>query len=78
MAIAYKKNVAVFEATVSVEEAEDLLQWLQKHPQGKADFATCTHVHAAVLQVLMAAPIAVAIWPHDDNLKTWLSAAFGI
>lgn len=76
MAIIYKKNVALFDATVGVEEAEDLLQWLQKHPKGKLDFTACTHLHAATLQVLMAARIAVAAWPQDDNLKIWLTAAF--
>lgn len=75
MAIEYKKNVALFKETVSVEEAEDLLQWIQKHPRGKADFSACTHLHAATLQVLMAARIPVAAWPQDDNFKTWLNAA---
>jgi hypothetical protein len=78
MAIIYKKNLAVFEAAVSVDEAEDLLQWIQSHPKGKADFGGCTHLHAAELQVLMAARIPVVAWPRDDNLKTWLTAALGI
>ena len=77
MAIIYKKNVAVFEDTVDVEEAEGLLQWRQKNPKGKADFSRCSHLHAANLQVLMAGRIQVAAWPHDDNLKTWLAAAMG-
>jgi hypothetical protein len=75
MPIRYKKNRAVFDAIVSVEEAEDLLQWRQKNPKGKVDFSACTHLHAANLQVLMAAPIMVSAWPHDDSFKTWLTAA---
>jgi hypothetical protein len=75
MAIVYKKNVAIFDDAVSVEEAEDLLDWIQKNPKGKADFSRCTHLHAADLQVLMAAKIAVAAWPQDEELKTWLLAA---
>lgn len=75
MAITYKKNLALFADAISVEEAEDLLEWIQKHPKGKADFSRCTHLHAADLQVLMAANIAVAAWPQDDELKMWLLAA---
>lgn len=75
MPIVYKKGVALFEATVDVEDAEELLQWIQQHPQGKADFTRCTHLHAANLQVLMASRIRVAAWPQDDNLGTWLAAA---
>ena len=75
MAITYKKNVALFDGVVSVEEAENLLEWRQKHPKGKVDLSLCTHLHAADLQVLMAANIAVAAWPQQDELKTWLLAA---
>ena len=75
MAISYKRNMAVLEGTISVEAAEDLLQWLQKHPKAKADLSGCTHLHAADLQVLMAARVPVAVWPRDEDLKTWLTAA---
>lgn len=75
MTITYKRNTAVFDDTVSVEDAEDLLQWLQKHPKGKADLSGCSHLHAANLQVLMANRTPVLAWPHDDTLKTWLTAA---
>jgi hypothetical protein len=75
MAITYKKNVALFDDVVSVEEAESLLEWLQKNPKGKADLSHCTHLHAANLQVLMASRTAIAGWPQDESLKTWLLAA---
>ena len=75
MAITYKKNMAVFEGVVSVEEAEDLLAWLQKTPKARADYSSCTHLHAADLQVLMAAKLPVAAWPQDHDLKTWLQSA---
>jgi hypothetical protein len=75
MAITYKKNVALFDDAVSVEEAESLLEWIQKNPKGKVDLSRCVHLHAADLQVLMAAKTAIAAWPQDENLKTWLLAA---
>lgn len=75
MAITYKKNMAVFEGAISVEEAEDLLEWFQKTPKARADFSACTHLHAADLQVLMAASPPVAAWPQDEHLKIWLQSA---
>ena len=77
MAITYENNTACFDDAVSVEEAEGLLQWVQEHSKAKADFSSCTHVHASVLQVLMAARLCVTAWPEDDYLKTWLTAALG-
>ena len=75
MAIQYKKNTALFDGDISVEDAEELLGWIQKNPKSKADFSRCTHLHAANLQVLMAARTSVAAWPQDNALKTWLTAA---
>jgi hypothetical protein len=75
MAIKYKRNSAVFQGTVGVEEAEVLLAWIQKHPKGTLNFESCTHVHAAQLQVLMAARIMIAQWPQDEFFGTWLKSA---
>jgi hypothetical protein len=75
MAIEYKKNRAVFTDVVSVEEAETLLEWLQKKSAAKVDLAACTHLHPANLQVLMAAKTVVSAWPRDPALATWLRSA---
>ncbi len=77
MAIEYKKKSVIFDGVVSVEAAEDLLQWHQKNPKGRVDLSTCTHLHAAVLQVLMASHMVVSAWPQDDDLKIWLTTALG-
>jgi hypothetical protein len=75
MAMTYKGNVAHFADTVGVEEAETFLAWLHKHPKPKLDLTACTHVHAAQLQVLMAARLPIAKWPHDAALTAWLKPA---
>jgi len=75
MPVTYDENKAVFDGTVTVEDAETLLEWLQDHQHGTADLAACTHLHAADLQLLMAAGIRIAQWPADDDLKTWMKAA---
>jgi hypothetical protein len=67
--------VAHFVDTVGVEEAEGFLAWLQKHSKPKLNLSACTHVHAAQLQVLMAAQIPVAEWPTDESLSKWLKSA---
>ncbi|UFS72545.1 hypothetical protein LPW11_10195 [Geomonas sp. RF6] len=75
MGVAYKRNSAVFSDTVGAEEAETLLEWLQKHPKGKLDLAACTHLHAANLQVLMAARLAIHKYPTDESLAAWVKTA---
>jgi hypothetical protein len=74
MAIEFRKNLAVFREVVSVEEAEYLLEWLQKKPAAKADFSACDHVHPANLQVLMAAGVTVTAWPADQSFASWLQS----
>lgn len=75
MGIEYQKKRAKLSGFVSVEEAEGLLQWLQKTPQGALDLGDCEHLHAANLQVLMALRPKVAAWPRDMQLDGWLRQA---
>ena len=74
MPIEFKRNRVVFRDVVRVEEAEALLEVLQKKPSTKVDLATCTHLHTANLQVLMAARACIDKWPQDQELRTWLEA----
>jgi hypothetical protein len=75
MAMTYNRNVARFSETVGVEEAEAFLAWLHDHPKPKLDLATCTHIHAAQLQVLMASRLPIAKWPNDVAFAAWLKSA---
>lgn len=75
MPIEFKKNLAVFKDVVSVEEAEVLLNWLQNNTTGKVNLASCTHLHPANLQVLMAAAANIVARPKDENLAGWLLTA---
>jgi hypothetical protein len=75
MAIEYKKNQAIFRDVVSVEEAEGLLEWLQKKPSAKVDLSACAHLHPANLQVLMAARPTISAWPRDAAFAEWIESA---
>lgn len=75
MPIAFLKKRARLTELVSVEDAESLLEWLQKTPKGGIDLSRCSHLHAANLQVLMAARPPVLAWPEDAALAAWLRRA---
>lgn len=75
MSIEYEKNTARFIGAASVEETEELLEWLCAHPEGTVDLSACEHLHAADLQVLMAAGRRVVAWPEDVDLARWLKSA---
>lgn len=75
MTIRFEEERAVLADIVTVEEAENLLGWLQSHPGAPLDLSACTHLHAANLQVLMAANANITAWPEDAGLATWLKRA---
>jgi hypothetical protein len=75
MAIEYKKNQALFRDVVTVEDAEALLEWLQKKSTARVDLSACTHMHPANLQVLMAAKTTISAWPADAGFTAWLKSA---
>jgi hypothetical protein len=74
MPIEFKKNRVIFRDVARVEEAEALLEALQKKPSAKVDLSVCTHLHTANLQVLMVARPSIDSWPQDPELRTWLEA----
>ena len=78
MGIEYKKNLAVFSDVVSVEDAEALLEWMQKKSAARVDLSACTHLHPANLQVLMAAKPVISSWPKDAGLASWLKPALTV
>lgn len=75
MSMEYGEKTARFLGAVSVEEAEELLEWLCDHPEGEVDLSACEHLHAADLQVLMAARRNILAWPEDGVLAGWLKNA---
>lgn len=78
MAIEFRKNLVVFRGLVSVEDAEPLLEWFQRKPAARVDLSTCTHLHPANLQVLMAARANITTWPQDAILADWLKSALSV
>jgi len=75
MGMRYHKKAIELSDVLRVEEAEELLTLVQKYPAAKLDLQACTHIHAACLQVLMAARPGVKAWPKETRLARWLQTA---
>jgi hypothetical protein len=75
MGIEYDKKTATFTDFITVDEADALLQWMQTNPKGTVNLADCIHMHAANLQVLMAAKPTISAWPGNALLANWLKGA---
>lgn len=54
MPITYTDTLAEFSGRIGAEECQDLMTWLQSHPDGQVSLADCEHLHAAGLQCLLA------------------------
>lgn len=72
MAIRYLKRHAALEGVVGVEEAESLLGWLRAQARPAVHLGRCDHVHAAVLQVLLALQPKIVAKPADPLLASLL------
>lgn len=77
MAVRSDETVLRLEGACPVEEAETLLSWLCAHPQGQVDLSACTHLHTALLQVLLAAGGRIAAAPEDSFYARRLIAPAG-
>jgi hypothetical protein len=72
MGLEFRKKLVLLSDSVGVEDAEQLLEWLQGKPAAKVDLSACTHLHPANIQVLLAAGVPVCSWPQDAALVDWL------
>ncbi|MFC4157883.1 hypothetical protein [Chitinimonas lacunae] len=61
---------AVLHGHCRIEEAETLLDWALRHPEGEADLSQCRHLHSAVLQTLLAIRPRRIVPPQEP----WLAA----
>lgn len=68
MGIRYLKKHAALEDIVTVEDAETLQGWLNQQAKPAVNLSKCKHLHAAVLQVLMALRPAIV----GDIQDPWL------
>lgn len=64
-------GVIVLAGECGAEDAETLLEHLQAQPAGPVDWSACTRLHAAVLQVLMAAAPTIRGACGDAFVREW-------
>jgi hypothetical protein len=61
------------EGACTVEDAEPLLQMLQADPTPSVDWTTCSHLHTAVVQVILASGAARTGPCGDAWVQKWLA-----
>ena len=77
MPFKFARNAAIAQDTCTVEDALPLLEFLQSHRSARIDLGACTHLHTAVLQVLLAVRPPLSALPREAFLARWLSQALG-
>ena len=75
MSVSLDGSVIVLEGPCRVEDAEPLLGWLQADRGRVVDLGNAEHLHAAVLQVLMALRPAIRGAGRDAFLQDWVAPA---
>ena len=75
MSVRLDGDVIILEGSCRVEDAEPLLGWLQADRGRMVDLAGAEHLHAAVLQVLMALRPTIRGTAEDTFLRDWITPA---
>lgn len=66
-------DVVLFEGDCAVEEADALLAWLRPETRPAVDLSDCTHLHAALLQLLLALRPGLVAAPPDPFIRKILA-----
>jgi len=72
MPIDYSDKEASLKDVVSIQEVDDLLEWLIAHPEASVNLADCSHMHLAALQTLASSKRQITAWPENEKLKGWI------
>ena len=78
MAIKLGKKAARFSGVCTIDEAENLLDWVNGHQDPRADLGDCEHLHTALLQILLAHRVQVSRLPQNPWLQQWLQPLHGL
>ena len=68
MPIACQDTAARVDGVCTVEEALDFAEWLRGNREVTVDLSTCSHLHSALLQCLMAFRPPMSAPPPDEFL----------
>jgi hypothetical protein len=66
-------GIVILEGACGVEDAEPLLQLLQVNPAPAVDWTTSSHLHTAVVQVILASGIAPKGPCGDSWVREWVA-----
>jgi hypothetical protein len=72
MSVRLDGNVIILEGPCRVEDAEPLFGWLQADRGRAVDLTGAEHLHASVLQVLMALRPAIRGTAGNAFLRDWI------
>ena len=80
MPLIFDDDQVRIDAVCMVEDAMPLLEFFQSHAAARVGMRECTHLHSAVLQVLIAAVASdgarIMDLPEEDFLRRWLTPLF--
>jgi hypothetical protein len=66
-------GMVILEGACAVEDAEPLLQLLQETPAPAIEWTTCSHLHTAVVQVILASGVTPIGLCGDAWVRRWLA-----
>jgi hypothetical protein len=73
MPLVFTETQVRFEAVCTVEDALPLLEYLKANAAPEVDLSACTHLHTALLQLLLAVRPRLASPPADPTLARWVA-----
>jgi len=82
MTLLFDEDTVQIDGVCGVEEALPLLEFLQHRGAARIDMRSCSHLHSAALQVLMATAASdtgarVTALPEEAFLRRWLTPLLG-
>ncbi|SKA31508.1 hypothetical protein [Consotaella salsifontis] len=72
MTIVYDDHTVRCSGVCPIEEAPQLLEWLQNAADPLVDLSDCTYLHTAIVQILHESDARLVAAPTDPFLSRWI------
>lgn len=74
MSVRLADGIIILDGDCPVDDAEPLLELLLTNPGVTVDWSGCTHLHTALVQVLLAVRPKLLGSPEPEFLRKWILA----
>lgn len=72
MPVRYEEDTIHMDGFCAIDEAEELVRFLEEHPKSRVELSQCQHMHTALLQLLLSYRVELRGEAYNPFISKWI------